>query len=308
MNKDETTGSFLVTREVVHSGGGVSGGVAVPRNLEDLQEILQMYNEVTGRLQVSHEKLQAEVVRLTEQLEQKNQELERKKRLAALGEMAAGIAHEIRNPLGGIGLYASTLMADVADRPGAVELVKKISNGVRGLNSLVSDMLAFTKDLSLRKQEVCLGDLVGATVELARPGLLQHGVEVQVDAGVEEMRVMVYARVLERVLLNMILNAAEAVGEGKGKCEVRNAKCEMGAIAVRARRVGERVEICVEDNGPGIGTDAIEHIFDPFFTTKHTGTGLGLAIVHRIVEAHGGSITAENRVAPECGARFRMVI
>src|SRR4051812_45994326 len=96
-----------------------TGAPMMPRNLEDLHEVLQMYNQVTQRLQVSHERLEAEVVRLREQLEEKNRELELKKRLAALGEMAAGIAHEIRNPLGGIQLYAGTLLTEVADRPAA---------------------------------------------------------------------------------------------------------------------------------------------------------------------------------------------
>ena len=264
-----------------------------------------MYNEVTQRLQVSHEKLQAEVVRLTEQLEQKNLELERKKRLAALGEMAAGIAHEIRNPLGGIQLYASTLLADVADRPAAAELVRKISNGVKGLNSLVSDMLAFTRDLNLRKQDVCLGDLVTSTVDLARPSLAQHGIEAHIAPGMDTMAVSVDANLLQRVLLNLVLNAAEAIGEGGRKSEIRDAK---GRIDVSARKRDGGVEIVVEDNGPGMPANVMEQVFDPFFTTKHTGTGLGLAIVHRIVEAHGGTITAENRKRPASGARFRIVI
>jgi signal transduction histidine kinase len=267
-----------------------------------------MYNEVTQKLQISHEKLQSEVVRLTEQLEQKNLELERKKRLAALGEMAAGIAHEIRNPLGGIQLYASTLMADVADRPASVELVRKISNGVKGLNALVSDMLAFTRDLNLRKQEVCLGDLIAATLDLATPALLQHGIDARQDESLAETAVCVDAKLLERVLLNLILNAAEAIGEGKEKRETRNAKRETGRILIGARPRDGKVEIMIEDNGPGIPADVIEHIFDPFFTTKHTGTGLGLAIVNRIIEGHGGTIAAENKSAPKHGAIFRIVI
>jgi signal transduction histidine kinase len=270
-----------------------------PRNLEDLQEILQMYNEVTQKLQLSHEKLQSEVVRLTEQLEQKNLELERKKRLAALGEMAAGIAHEIRNPLGGIQLYASTLMTDVADRPASLELVRKIASGVKGLNGLVSDMLAFTRDLNLRKQDVCLGDLVSATVDLAAPALLQHNIDVRLDPSLEKTAVCVDAKLLERVLLNLILNAAEAIGDAKTK---------FGRIAISARPLSSKIEIIIEDNGPGIPADVIEHIFDPFFTTKHTGTGLGLAIVNRIVEGHGGTIAAENKTAPSHGAIFRIVV
>src|SRR4051812_42278687 len=147
---------------------GANGHAApMPRSLEDLHELLQMYNQVTQRLQVSHERLEGEVVRLREQLEEKNRELELKKRLAALGEMAAGIAHEIRNPLGGIQLYANTILTYVNDRPPAADLVKKISSGVKGLNVLVSDMLAFTRDLQLTRRDEDLSEIVLEALELA---------------------------------------------------------------------------------------------------------------------------------------------
>jgi len=269
----------------------------MPRNLEDLHDLLQMYNQVTERLQVSHERLEGEVVRLREQLEQKNRELELKKRLAALGEMAAGIAHEIRNPLGGIQLYASTLAGEVADRPLAAELVKKISTGVKGLNALVSDMLTFTRDLQLAKRDEELSEIVQGAVELAMPSLLERNIDVHAEDSVET-RVQVDARLLQRVLLNLILNAADAIGD---------AGVAAGKITLSATATNGRTELVIEDNGPGIPPEMLERIFDPFFTTKHTGTGLGLAIVHRIIEAHGGRITASNRTAPARGAIFKIV-
>lgn len=284
-------------------------------NLEDLQEVLEMYNQVTQRLEVSHERLQQEVVRLREQLEQKNKELELKKRLAALGEMAAGIAHEIRNPLGGIQLYASTLAAEVADRPLASDLVRKISQGVRGLNSLVCDMLTFTQNIALSKQEEDLGEIVQGAVELATPALLENGVDIQVDEAVEQLGVLADGKQLRQVLLNLLLNAAEAIGDGTQK---KTNEKFVGRIQITAtgRKPGSPTPptpaatvIVIEDNGPGIPTDALEHIFNPFFTTKHKGTGLGLAIVHRIIEAHGGTITAENKSDRDGGgARFTITL
>jgi signal transduction histidine kinase len=276
-----------------------------PDKLEDLQEVLQMYNEVTQRLQISHERLQAEVARLTAQLEEKNRELEMKKRLAALGEMAAGIAHEIRNPLGGIQLYASSLLQEVSDRPLAGELVRKISSGVKGLNSLVCDMLAFTGNMMLHRADEDLGEIVERAVEFVRPTLLAHGVELQAGESLAKMRVNVDGKLLERVLLNLLLNASQAIAECEGARAGSSSPC--GRIAIRARHAASKTEIIVEDNGPGIPQEVLERIFNPFFTTRHTGTGLGLAIVHRIVEAHGGVITAENRT-PERGARFRIVL
>jgi signal transduction histidine kinase len=284
---------------VVTTADAKADMAAMPRTLEDLHDILQMYNEVTQRLQLSHERLQQEVVRLTEQLEQKNRELELKKRLAALGEMAAGIAHEIRNPLGGIGLYASTLAGEVADRPLATELVRKISSGVKGLNVLVSDMLTFTRDLHLQPQEEDLHEIVLEALELAAPSLLEQDVTARVHGSVQGKQVRADRRLLSRVLLNLVLNGAEAIGE---------AEIEGGRLEIRAAAAEEKIEIVIEDNGPGIPAELVEKIFDPFFTTKHTGTGLGLAIVHRIIEAHGGRILAENRAAPERGARFRIIL
>jgi signal transduction histidine kinase len=101
------------------------------------------------------------------------------------------------------------------------------------------------------------------------------------------------------VLLNLVLNGAEAIGE---------AGISGGRLEIRAASRAGRTEVTIEDNGPGIPAELVEKIFDPFFTTKHTGTGLGLAIVHRIIEAHAGQISAENRKPPERGARFRIVL
>jgi signal transduction histidine kinase len=293
-----------VTANSVEQLMSVGAEAPVPRNLEDLYEVLQMYNEVTQRLQVSHERLQQEVVRLTGQLEQKNRELEMKKRLAALGEMAAGIAHEIRNPLGGIQLYASTLASEVTDRPLASDLVRKISAGVKGLNSLVCDMLAFTGNMNLNRREEDVADLIAAAVELAKPTLLQYGIEAVVVQASPDLIANVDGRLLQRTLLNLVLNAADAIGEAGSKD---------GTITIRAEKVATSntqagMILTVDDTGPGIPEEVLERIFNPFFTTKHSGTGLGLAIVHRIIEAHGGQITAENRKSPDRGARFRITL
>src|SRR5207244_12593988 len=117
------------------------------QRIEELGRIIMAYSEVTDRLQQSHEKLQETVIALREELGEKNRLLERKNRLAALGEMAAGMAHEIRNPLGGIHLYASLLAKDVAQLPSSLELVKKIAGGVEGLEAVVSRGLAFGREM-----------------------------------------------------------------------------------------------------------------------------------------------------------------
>src|SRR5438105_6434810 len=121
--------------------------VSPGQRIEELGRIIMAYSEVTEKLQQSHDQLNQTVEMLREELSEKNRLLERRNRLAALGEMAAGLAHEIRNPLGGIQLYASMLARDVAERPESLQRVQKISGGVKRLEALVGQVLHFTKEI-----------------------------------------------------------------------------------------------------------------------------------------------------------------
>ena len=122
----------------------------------ELGAIVLQYNEVTERLKASHERLLAEVARLRDELEHTNRQLERRERLAALGQMAAGLAHEIRNPLGGIQLYASLLARDLADSPNLLETVRKIQRGVHMLDGLVNDVRSFAHPSEPQRERVSL--------------------------------------------------------------------------------------------------------------------------------------------------------
>lgn len=269
---------------------------AVPpqQRMEALAQVIMAYSEITERLQQSHERLEQTVRTLRDELSEKKRLLERRNRLAALGEMAAGMAHEIRNPLGGIQLYASLLAGDVAENPRALELVKKISGGVRRLEELVSHVLQFTREMTARTTQCDLGDIVDETLELAAEAIQSKSIAVSVE-GARPLAVLVDPLLLGQAMLNLVLNAVQAMETG-------------GALRIEfggPRGNGERqFYLMVEDNGPGIPAEILDKIFNPFFTTRDTGTGLGLAIVHRIVEAHDGAITAGNR-APH-GARFEI--
>jgi signal transduction histidine kinase len=267
------------------SAATLSGNVSPAQRIEELGRIIMAYSEVTEKLQQSHEKLQETVIALREELGEKNRLLERRNRLAALGEMAAGMAHEIRNPLGGIHLYASMLAKDVAHMPGSLTTVKKISGGVKRLEALVSQVLAFSRDIQVTPVEADLAEVVAKAIELATPKLDALHVVWEVE-GPAAMPVRVDPLMLEQALLNLILNSAEAMEERGGAIRVfYSAGEDVGARQLR---------LVVRDGGPGIPAAVLDRIFDPFFTTKDTGTGLGLAIVHRIVEAHEGTIMASN--------------
>jgi signal transduction histidine kinase len=250
----------------------------------DLATIISSYNEVTERLRASHEQLTREVSLLRDQLEEKNRELARKERLAALGEMAAGVAHEIRNPLAGIQLFASLLERDLADRPKAQELAAKISNGVGTLDGIVSDILAFAGRREVPLEPLRLAAEVAETLELVAPR--RSALQATVHVDLEECNCVVQANPiqLQRALLNLLFNALDAAGEG-------------GEVWLDCREDDSAgyVHLSVGDNGPGVPAELAQKIFDPFFTAKETGTGLGLAIVHRIAESHGGSVRLSRR-------------
>jgi len=264
------------------------------RRIEELGRIIMAYSDVTERLQHSHDQLLATVQLLTEELGEKNRLLERKQRLAALGEMAAGLAHEIRNPLGGIQLYASMLAKDVEDRPASHSMVLKISKGVKHLESLVSQVLQFSREITATPIETDLAEIVRAAVELATPARDVKGATVLVN-GPGTLPVVADPMLIGQALLNLVLNAIDAIDNA-------------GTVTIDYGPDPEagRFKLVVADDGPGIPQNILDRIFNPFFTTKDTGTGLGLSIVHRVVEAHDGSIIATN--ADGGGARFEVRI
>lgn len=260
----------------------------------EMVAILRTYNEVTAKLKRSHETLFGEVQRLREELEAKDKELQRRERLAALGEMAAGVAHEIRNPLGGIGLYASLLERDLADRPAQQEIARRITAGVQNLEEIIRDILAFAGGAEPRMTQTTVAAVVDAALEHARPKLELMGIILEIAAEIDEVEIHCDASQMSRALSNLIFNGIDATGSG-------------GRVWIRLSGAnGECVSIAVEDDGPGIDPAILPRIFNPFFTTKDRGTGLGLSIVHGIVEAHGGRISAGQRAGG--GASFVLTL
>ena len=267
---------------------------------EELGSVLRDYMEVTQRLQQTHEALQREVARLRREVESKDRELERRRRLAALGEMAAGVAHEVRNPLGAIRLYTGLLRSRVSGAAGALELLEKIETGIQAIDAIVQDTLALSPRGG-RLEAHPLADVVAGALEMCRAEVERRGVRLVWRNGGEKLRVLVDSGALQRVFVNLVTNAIQASPTGG----VVTVTVEAGA--------GGAATVRVADEGPGLPADVIEKIFDPFFTTKENGTGLGLAIAHRLVEAHGGSLTAGNRRSggaefvvelPTCGGEW----
>jgi len=276
------------------------------QRFQDLSQLVAAYNDVTEKLQQSHEALKGEVVRLQQELASTDAQLQRSKRLAALGEMAAGIAHEIRNPLGGIGLYASMLVEDLSavvrqspkaagiDSAGreveidlgfAADTAGKIAEAVRSLEAIVRDVLSFSREVSPQCRATAVHRVVDRALESQRLDLDKAGVAVDRHDRDHPLDAMIDPDLLQQALVNLIRNACEAMAAHD---------TDDRRLIVAATPDGANVQLTIRDTGPGIANEQIDRIFNPFFTTRSSGTGLGLPIVHRIIDAHGGAITVEN--------------
>ena len=246
-----------------------------------------------------HRQLAEELAETNRQLERAEAEARRSERLAALGQLSAGLAHEIRNPLGVIKGSAETLNKRLASSDAvAVELAGYISSEVNRLNSIVSRFLDFARPHDLEKHPAEIAPLIEQALKAARDRWPDSKVEVerQFASGLEP--VAVDAELSGQVFVNLVMNAYEAMGDGGGKLRV----------AIRGANSGGRrgVAIEIEASGPGVPAELREQIFNPFFTTKQSGVGLGLSIVSKIIDDHRGWIRVES--GPRKGARFRIFL
>jgi signal transduction histidine kinase len=210
-------------------------------------------------------------------------ELKEARNLAALGQMAATVAHELRNPLGAIQGFAGLLSRDLAGQPALLRQAERILRGVEGANRIVSDLLEYTRPVAPRREAVSLSSLLAESIAAWRAST-PPPIRVEVDLGVDSdlPDCLCDPRLVLQALQNLYANAIQSMGEG-------------GTLFVRARAAGptgrsDRLRVVVRDTGCGLGADEVARIFQPFYTTRPGGTGLGLPLVRRIVEAHGGHV------------------
>lgn len=213
--------------------------------------------------------------------------LQRRERLAAMGEMVGRIAHEIRNPLGSIELFASLLRKDLTGLPQCRQYAEHISMAVQALDRLLANLLTFTRPAKPRSAWQKTDVVIHEALTLAAHVLAQKPVETHVACAPEAGRLWCDAFQVKQALLNLILNAVQAMPAGGRLGICARAEREEGSAPV--------IRVEVSDTGSGIAPDHMSRIFDPFFTTRDGGTGLGLAIVHTIAEAHQGRVEVESR-------------
>ncbi|MFH1687338.1 MAG: ATP-binding protein [bacterium] len=245
-------------------------------------------------------------------------ELARLNTLAALGEMAATIAHEVRNPLAGIAGFAALLERDLDPEDPGRKIVRKIIRGVEALNQTVSTLLNYTRFKEITRSEVDYESFLRDTVDQFAPDTGKGGGGLAVDCrresscvGAEPLRLLLDRVLMRQVIHNIMTNATQAM-DGRGRIKVRYrmlSPSEASRLYSESVILGSDetlVETVISDNGPGIHKHHKERIFAPFFSTRSGGNGLGLAVVWKIMKAHGGEVFTAD--VPRGGAAFHLLL
>ena len=212
-------------------------------------------------------------------------ELETSRRLASLGRLAAGVAHEIRNPLSSIKGFATYFKERYKDNPDDQKTSEIMIKEVDRLNRVITQLLEFARPPVIQKKPASLQSLIQHSLKMIERQASAKKIQILSHLPSEMKEIDLDPDGINQVLLNLYLNAIEAMEQG-------------GTLSVSLSREESSpwVKIIVSDTGTGISKEDLEHIFDPYFTTKQTGTGLGLAIVHKIIEAHRGEVKAESEL------------
>ena len=222
-------------------------------------------------------------------------EIARTQRLASIGRLAAGVAHEIRNPLSSIKGFATYFKERYREIPEDHKTAEIMIQEVERLDRVIGQLLEFARPMNIQKKTASLEDVIKDSLKMVEAEAHQKGISVDFssDPQIKEMRID--SDRIRQVLLNLYLNAIEAMESG-------------GALSVELRQDDDtgRFRIIVSDSGTGIKHKDLPHLFDPYFTTKPSGTGLGLAIVHKIIESHGGEVSVESRYGEGATVTIRL--
>ncbi|HYA02794.1 MAG TPA: ATP-binding protein [Syntrophobacteria bacterium] len=238
------------------------------------------------------------VLRDLREIKRLEEEVRRSEKLAALGELAAGVAHEIRNPLSSIRGLAHFLRRALTERPQEMAYAEIMVKEVDRINRVVTDLLTIARPQEPDLAPADLQELLDHTVHLVQADVDRRGVEIHLTIARGLPEVVVDENQITQALLNLVLNALQAVETG--------GTIEVGASV---EDLDSRLHLWVEDNGPGVPPEHVERIFDPFFTTRAKGTGLGLPIVQKIAENHRGEIRVESPPKGKArGSRFTISI
>ena len=243
--------------------------------------LLTQSRRLYSRLEKSHQELKIS----HEELEQAQRQLIQSEKLASLGQLAAGVAHELNNPLGTITLFSSMLKKDLAHNEKWDKDINLIIQEAERAAKIVKDLLSFSRQTKLKPGLVNINSIIEEAVSLLAKRSLFRNIQVKQELDVSVPTTFADPDLLKQVFFNIILNGAQAM-EGSGALTIRS----------QPKNGGSGIEIQIEDTGKGIAEDHLARLFDPFFTTKEKGTGLGLALVYGIVSKHKGTIDVKSEL------------
>jgi two-component system sensor histidine kinase HydH len=211
-------------------------------------------------------------------------EIERSQRLASIGKLAAGIAHEIRNPLSSIKGFATYFKERYREVPEDQNTAEIMIQEVERLNKVITQLLEFARPMKIKQNQTSLQALAEQSLKMIEGEAYRKGVKLALKSSPDVEEIMVDPDRFKQVFLNLFLNALESMEKG-------------GSLSIEIRRdkKARNIQVIISDTGKGIKEGDLAHIFDPYFTTKSSGTGLGLAIVHKIIESHGGKISVQSQ-------------
>jgi two-component system NtrC family sensor kinase len=241
---------------------------------------------------------------MTQKLSEAQRQIYQSQKLAAVGQLAAGVAHEINNPLTGVLSYSSFLLKRAQDKPEFKDDLEVIVRETKRCRGIVQGLLDFARQSPPEKHESDVGEIFERAIRIVQTQLDPLRVELKKDVRADLPKIYADANQIQQVLVNLLLNANDAMSAGGGTLTL---SAQLAPDHDAASAHGEEIEIRVSDTGCGIASENLQKIFDPFFSTKGPkGTGLGLAVAWGIVEKHGGRIEVESEVGK--GTTFRVLL
>jgi two-component system NtrC family sensor kinase len=285
-------GAYLLSRRLLkHVGGLLTGTRHIMQgdlgyrlavtDRDEIGQLAQSFNAMAQEIQQHREHQARTVEAKTAELKQAQDSLVQSEKLASIGLLAAGVAHELNNPLTSILMNVNLLMEDALDQPALRQELQRIVEDTVRCKRIIDDLRDFSRRHELDIASADLGALVRRALDLLERGAALERITVILELSREIPAVPCDFARMEQVLGNVLVNAVQSMSQG-------------GSLTVRTALRADYAEISVQDTGPGIPDAVRGRIFDPFFTTKPHGTGLGLSIVYRIMEAHGGKIDMQN--------------
>jgi len=295
------------------SSGDLEHAIPV-RGSDEFGQLAASFNTMTAALRESQQELRDWAHTLENKVEERSRELRaaelgaaRREKLASVGLLAAGIAHELNNPLTGVLTFSSLLRKKLPDGSQDAEDLDLVIRETRRCSLIIRRLLDFAREKTPEMKYADLNSIIRDAVRIVERPAHLHDIEVVLELAPGLPPIWIDEDLIKQVVLNMVVNAQHAI-EGKGRITIRSRTCPVPRIPEPGAQAVPMVEVSIADTGCGIPAQILQRIFDPFFTTKEVGkgTGLGLSVSHGIVKAHGGAIEVESTVGE--GATFRIFL